>query len=564
MTFRARLLLAFTGLVILPLAVFGLGTRHRMLTELRSELERGAAALVGVAEQDLWRADADLAARVSAIAADIERDDRLRRALGSRPDADPAYVEAYAGRAAARADLAWLRLIVGADRVVSTAPGGFDAGRPEAARVAALAQAEPPTLITLGSGADRLPGLVRTATARLGLTPLTVVGALPVDPAFLSNLARSGDVGVVLQYPRGVISSEDAGAAVPSEAVIEKATPLVHVSADGETRPARLVVAYSLEPLESLRRSVDRWLIAALGLTFIAAAAVSLLLSARLTRPIEDLAAKTARLDLDALESEFWTGRLDEIGTLSRMLDEMTGRLRNSADRIRESERRAAVGDLARQVNHDIRNGLVPIRNVLAHLSEVYANEPSALPGVFDERRGTLEASVDYLEEIAGTYSRLHAPAGGSACDAGHVVRDLVRDTTTPDGVELAMHVDAGLPEISADPVAVRRVLDNLVRNALDSLARGAGTVTVRAQRSEVAGVRLTVRDTGEGMTAEALEHAFDDEWSTRDRDSGLGLSIVRRLTADMGGSVTVTSEPGRGTEFVLEIPARTTEGDMA
>jgi signal transduction histidine kinase len=562
-TFRSRVLLAFTGLAVLPLAVFGLGVRHLMVAELRSELERGAEALVGVAEEDLRRTDADLATRVSAIAEDFRRDDRVLRALGSAEAEDRAYVGAYAERAASRADLVWLWLVTGENEVVSSAPDP-EGGRPTPAPPAALAEAATPVLITLPSEAGRLPGLARTATVQIGSTALTVMGAVAIDPSFLSGLARSSYVGVVIQYPRGVISSEDAGAAVPREAVIERSMPLAHVSRAGEIKPARLVIAYSLEPLDNLRRSVDRWLLVALALTALAAVAVALLLSSRLTRPIEELAAKTARLDLDALESEFWTGRLDEVGTLSRMLDEMIGRLRASAGRIRDSERRAAVGDLARQVNHDIRNGLVPIRNVLEHLAGVLADDPAALPGVFDERRGTLESSVEYLEEIAGTYSRLQTQAGTgeASCDVGRIVRELGRDTAVPAGVDLAIQVDAGLPAVAADPIAVRRVLDNLVRNALESLADGSGSVTVHAERGETSGVRIRVRDTGEGMTAGQLERAFDDDWSTRQRGTGLGLAIVRRLMADMGGSVTATSEPGQGTEFVVDVSAPAIEGD--
>ena len=89
----------------------------------------------------------------------------------------------------------------------------------------------------------------------------------------------------------------------------------------------------------------------------------------------------------------------------------MTARLRTSAARLRDAERRAAMGDLARQVNHDIKNGLVPIRNVLRHLDEVARHEPEPLAAMFAERRGTLESSVSYLETLARNYARLSPAA---------------------------------------------------------------------------------------------------------------------------------------------------------
>ena len=74
---------------------------------------------------------------------------------------------------------------------------------------------------------------------------------------------------------------------------------------------------------------------------------------------------------------------------------------------MREAERRATVGDVARQVNHDVKNGLVPIRHVLRHLAQVEREEPERLATVFAERRTTLDASVEYLDALARNYARL-------------------------------------------------------------------------------------------------------------------------------------------------------------
>src|SRR6185436_3855019 len=95
------------------------------------------------------------------------------------------------------------------------------------------------------------------------------------------------------------------------------------------------------------------------------------------------------------------------IGSLSRLLREMTERLRSGTARLREAERRATVGDLARQLNHDIKNGLVPVRNVFRHLAQVARDDPSSLPAVLLERQGTIEAGISYLENLARNYARL-------------------------------------------------------------------------------------------------------------------------------------------------------------
>src|SRR2546430_15360605 len=115
--------------------------------------------------------------------------------------------------------------------------------------------------------------------------------------------------------------------------------------------------------------------------------------------------------------------RSDEIGALSRLLGAMTERLRAGAARLREAERRLAMGDLARQVNHDIKNGLIPIRNVFRHLGQAAGDSPDRLAAAFRDRQATVEASISYLENPASNYPRPYPQPAGESCDVDAVVR---------------------------------------------------------------------------------------------------------------------------------------------
>ena len=238
----------------------------------------------------------------------------------------------------------------------------------------------------------------------------------------------------------------------------------------------------------------------------------------------------------------------------------MTERLRLGAGRLREAERRLATGDLARQVNHDIKNGLVPIRNVLRHLSEVARDDPAALPRIFEERRGTLESSLTYLDTLARNYARLSPAAQPAACDVNAVVAEIVRATDAAHAT-LRAAPDPALPVVSADPLVLRRILENLVGNAVDSLAgRSDGVVTVGTEvtgGADSAQVRVTVTDTGPGMSRAELDRAFDDFHTTKAGGTGLGLSIVRRLVLDLGGALRIETAPGAGTRAIVELPVR-------
>ena len=95
---------------------------------------------------------------------------------------------------------------------------------------------------------------------------------------------------------------------------------------------------------------------------------------------------------------------------------------------MREAERRATVGELARQINHDIKNGLIPLRNVMRHLAQVEQGQPATLAAVFGERRQTIDSSIAYLETLATTsYQRLSVPLNRRECDLNALITDVVR-----------------------------------------------------------------------------------------------------------------------------------------
>jgi signal transduction histidine kinase len=281
--------------------------------------------------------------------------------------------------------------------------------------------------------------------------------------------------------------------------------------------------------------------------------------SSRISRPLADLAEKTAVLDLDRLDVQF-DGGTDEVGRLSELLGDLAARLRSSTARIRDAERRATVGDLARQMNHDIKNGLIPLRNVMRHLTQVGRDDPRSLAGVLDERRQTIDSSIAYLETLATNYERLTPAPTRRECDLNALVSEVVRGAHGHEYGDLRTELSPQAARVMGDPVAIRRVLENLVANAVDSLHATPGRITISTQLvAEADGtpvVRLTVADTGRGMSKEESSRIFNDFYTTKAGGTGLGLSIVRRLVMDLQGTLRVESEPGAGTRMIVEIPA--------
>jgi signal transduction histidine kinase len=545
-SFRARLFLVSTLAVLVPLAVLAFGVRREMDRRLGDEGRRRGAAAVGRLGVELARERERVVARLEALSRDLAADNRFRLGLLGQ-SASRAYVLDWAGEAMRLSGLSVLQVQDTAGRIVSSGHfrNEYDEVRGELPRfLAAVAPA--PALVRVRTA--EAPRLALAAVESVGVAgrTLTLVGGLAAEERFLRGLDPDPDLTVAL-------------AATPGQGAVigELAVPFLD-ALTGTADSARLVVTQSGVTLAALRRGLNTWVMVALGVTGLLAIILSAWLARVVSRPLTELADKTASIDLDRLDQDFATDRSDEIGALSRLLGEMTVRLRRAVAGLREAERRVAMGDLARQVNHDIKNGLVPIRNVLRHLDQVAREEPAALPGVFEERKATLESSVQYLDTLARNYARLAPAASPEQCDVNSVIAEVLQAPRagTPIRAELA----EALPPVAVDRLMLRRVIENLVGNAADAAAaRQGATVTVSTERARRDGqgsvVRVHVTDTGSGMTKAQLDSAFDDFHTTKEGGTGLGLSIVRRLVLDLGGSFRIETEPGTGTRATVEIP---------
>ena len=568
MSFRTRVLVASVVVAVAPLALLTLGIRHEVEKRLTQQFRARVEATMGAVRDDVRRQGETVDARLAALAADLEDDATVRRDM--LHGAETTALIEWAGGAMPLAGLDYLVLLDPAGRVLSSGHFRNEYDRAAATLDSAVTEAEGPVLVRARTAEGSFLALARARALVLGDRRFLLAGGISADRGFLDRLRRGEEadgLSLALVRPGG---GEVAGAAPTSAASRDTtmaatlALPFVDDAGAGAARDtARIVVTHSLAPLAALQRGMDLWFVAGLLGALTLAIVIAQVVSARVSRPLTELATKTRRLDLDRLDVDFRSARRDEVGTLARLMGAMVERLRASVAQLKQAERRATVGDMARQVNHDIRNGLLPIRNVVHHLGEVARSSPDELVGVFAERRGTLEGGIGYLEGLASTYARLSPRADRRPTDLNEVTRVVVRDVVVPPGATLRDELDPTLPRVAGDPVVLRRVVENLVVNALESLNGGGRVVVATAGRRGPGGatVSLTVTDTGSGMDADRVERIFEDYFTTKPSGTGLGLSIVRRLVADLGGRIDVESEPGRGSRFRVELPGLATVG---
>jgi signal transduction histidine kinase len=557
MTFRSRLLIAFALATVVPLAMLGVGVRRQLTARLVAQHQQRVDGMARVAAQDVERESASIASRISTLAGTLRTDDRFRMAAVRGDPGERAYLLDWAEQAMRTTGLDMLQLQDSAGRIMSSGHfrNEFDRLEPEVPRALALAKGA--VLVRARAPEGPFLALVRADSVRVADRRFDLVGGVKVDSAFLRRFAREEGLRVALSIPiPRMLAPDDTSGLSARDANVVAALPIRYFTDSLTT--ARLVITYDIPELALLRRDVDQWFAAALMVVVAAGLALAIWLSRRLSEPLATLTHAASTIDLEGPELMVAASRDDEIGTLARRLGSMSTRLRASAARLRQAERRATVGDMARQVNHDIKNGLIPIRNVLRHLVQVQEEQPQDLATVFGERRSTLESSVGYLDTLARNYARLTPSVERRAVDVNGIATEIAASTAVASTIKVRTRLADAVPRAFGDPVIVRRIIDNLVRNAIESLDAGGGDVTIATSRALNGAVRIVVADTGRGMSQDELAHAFDDFFTTKPDGTGLGLSVVRRLTTDLNGSMRVESAPGQGTAFTIELPSCT------
>ena len=559
MRFRSRVTLAFLLGLLLPMMALSFVVRMEMTGRLTGQYERRVEALAAVIEDDIEHEGERIGAALSDMRRAILDDNRFRRAAVDRAQSERRYLLDYAGSAMTLAGFSMLQIQDDAGRIISSGHFRNEFDRLDVSLPQLLAMApEGVALVSARTPDGPMLALAKVDSFQMGGRRFTIAGGIPVEQEFLARLAREGDMHVTLVTPEDRADSDATAPVAHAGGVVrEVGIPFVDTGS-GLMHLAIFRVTHGVEELDDLRRSVDRWFIIAMAVSVVLAVLIAGWLAVRISRPIVELARKTAHLDLDRLDVAFETHREDEIGALSNLLGEMTERLRASAAAIRDAERRATRGEMARQVNHDIRNGLTPIRNVFRHLVELSQNNPGKLADVFHERERTLASSIDYLDELATNYARLSERGEPRPCDLNEIARQVASSFGSADGAEVRTRlVDRAV--VRGDAVSLRRVLENLVDNAIDSLDGAEGSVTIGTEwvfdDDGASRLQLSVVDTGRGMDEVESDRIFEDFYTTKETGTGLGLSIVRRIVMDLGGTIQVESVPGEGTRFVVRVP---------
>jgi signal transduction histidine kinase len=250
------------------------------------------------------------------------------------------------------------------------------------------------------------------------------------------------------------------------------------------------------------------------------------------------------KLEEKAAEVEEYAARMEELAT-------------ERALKLKDAERLAAIGATAGMVGHDIRNPLQAIT------SDVYLakSELISLPSS-DEKKNIIESldeieqNVSYINKIVQDLQDFAKPLRPivKEIDLKVLCEDLMQKNQIPKNIQPICKIESDAGFVMADPDLLKRVISNLVSNAVQAMPKG-GKLSVRSFLRQN-DLFIEVQDTGEGIPEEAKAKMFTPLFTTKSKGQGFGLAVVKRATESMNGTVTFNSQQGKGTTFTVCLPA--------
>ncbi|MEO8733993.1 MAG: ATP-binding protein, partial [Flavobacteriales bacterium] len=294
------------------------------------------------------------------------------------------------------------------------------------------------------------------------------------------------------------------------------------------------------------------------ALLFLMSVLAAALITNWTTRPLQLLRRGLERIGLGTRNEPIPYRGNDELGQLVEVYNRKVEELRISAEKLARSERESAWREMARQVAHEIKNPLTPMKLNIQHFQRTWTpDEPDAKERL-DRLSAGLVDQIDALSHIADEFTHFAQmpPARPVDLDLGEVARSSVALYAQQPGTTVELEGDEEF-NVHIDPDHLLRILNNLIKNAQQAIPpEREGHVRVMLKRAGDE-VIMEVRDNGEGISEEWRERIFTPNFTTKSSGMGLGLSMVQRMVEHAGGRVWFETTTGVGTSFFVALPSK-------
>jgi signal transduction histidine kinase len=309
-----------------------------------------------------------------------------------------------------------------------------------------------------------------------------------------------------------------------------------------------------------LNQEIANFLVTIINLNafiFLIAGLIALFIANRITRSFSFISEKMREVNLGRMNEAIAWNRDDEIGELVKEYNKMVAKLGESASALAKSEREGAWREMARQVAHEIKNPLTPMKLSIQYLQKAINNNQPNVKELSSSVADTLVEQIDHLSKIAADFSQF-ANIGNTNVELFdlHDVISSLKELYRPDhNVEFEWKPVNEKIIVKADKTQMNRLFTNLFANAVEACNEGAVCRIEVTEEQNNGSIQVSIKDNGEGIAPEMQSSIFIPNFTTKSSGTGLGLAMCKGIVEQAKGKIWFETEKEKGTTFHVELP---------
>ncbi len=316
------------------------------------------------------------------------------------------------------------------------------------------------------------------------------------------------------------------------------------------------------ESQNKLQDEISNFLVTIINLNafiFLVAGIVALFVTNRITRSFSLISDKMKKINLATGNEEIVWNRKDEIGDLVKEYNKMVKKLDVSAQMLAKSEREGAWREMARQVAHEIKNPLTPMKLNLQYLQMAIDNNSPEVKNISLYVAGILLEQIEHLSQIAGDFAQF-AKIGNTKnqiFDINQMLENSITLYSTNDEIQIDSDLYPNEIFIEADKTQINRIFTNLLQNAVQSVPDYRPIlIQVKSQLHDHK-VLISIKDNGNGIQAGMFHKIFTPNFTTKTSGTGLGLAMCKGIVEKLNGKIWFDTKEGEWTCFFVELPVK-------
>ncbi|WEK33877.1 MAG: HAMP domain-containing sensor histidine kinase [Candidatus Pseudobacter hemicellulosilyticus] len=309
-----------------------------------------------------------------------------------------------------------------------------------------------------------------------------------------------------------------------------------------------------------LKQEISNFLVTIINLNafiFLVSGAIAVFITNRITSSFTIISQKMRDINLRKVNQEIEWKRNDEIGVLVAEYNKMVQKLEESADALAKSEREGAWRQMARQVAHEIKNPLTPMKLSIQYLQKANDNNSPDLKNMTANVARTLVEQIDHLSKIASDFSQF-ANIGNpknEVFDLHELLYSLASLYDATENLDFRWDALPGKVLVFADKTQLNRLFTNLLQNAIEASENRAQRVIRMQEEMDGEVIIISIADNGEGIPEQTRSKIFTPNFTTKSSGTGLGLAMSKSIVEQAQGEIWFTTVEGEGSTFYVKLP---------